>query len=431
MPPQEFVPRWLAPVLSAESADLSGIFLRLGMCVLLGFLVGLQRERTEAGMPGLRTFPLIALAGGVFATIGTMIGAWVPAAALLALVALLFFPQWLRIHQTEPDPGITTSMAAILMYGAGALLVLARLEIGVVVGGVIAVLLQFKPEMHRFSDQLAADDLRAIMQFVLISCIILPVLPNTPIDPYGVIRPFNVWLMVVLIVAISLSGYIAYKLVGQGAGVLLSGLLGGAVSSTAATISAARQVKANRNLLSAGTVIILLASTVMFARVFLEMLVINQTFFMRSVPPLLTLAVATLLPALAFWRRTRQSPPLTADAKNPTHMRTAIVFAAAYAVVLFLLAAVKDGLGDRGLFALAFLSGLHDMDAVTLSLARMASADTAIMENGWRYLTVAVLANMLVKSAFAGILGGWKLGRDVAFAFAVPAAVGILLILIF
>lgn len=431
MPPQEFVPRWLTPLLSAESTDLSGVFLRLGMCVLLGFLVGLQRERTEAGMPGLRTFPLITLAGGVFAIIGKMLGAWVPAAALLALVGLLFFPQWLRMRQKEPDPGITTSMAALLMYGVGALLVLTRMEIGVVVGGVIAVLLQFKPEMHRLSDQLGADDLRAIMQFVLISCIILPVLPNTPVDPYGVIRPFNVWLMVVLIVAISLGGYIAYKFVGQGAGVLLSGLLGGAVSSTAATISAARRVKENTNLRSAGAVIILLASTVMFARIFLEMLVVNQEFFIRSAAPLLITAAATLLPALVYWRRGRQAPPLNADAKNPTQMRTAILFAAAYAVVLFLLAAVRQGLGDRGLFALAFLSGLHDMDAITLSLARTASTDAAILDNGWRYLVVAVIANMLAKSAFACILGGWKLGRDVAQAFAIPTAVGIFLILLF
>lgn len=431
MPAQEFVPRWLAPLLSAESEDMSGIFLRLGMCILLGFLVGLQRERTEAGMPGLRTFPLITLAGGVFAIIGKLIGVWVPAAALLALVGLLFFPQWLRVHQKEPDPGITTSMAAILMYGVGALLVLTRMEIGVLVGGVIAVLLQFKPEMHRLSDQLGADDLRAIMQFVLISCIILPVLPNTPVDPYGVIRPFNVWLMVVFIVALSLGGYIAYKYLGQSAGVLLGGLLGGAVSSTAATISAARQVHENRNLFSAGTVIILLASTVMFARVFVEMLVVNQDFFVQSVAPLLIMAAATLLPAFVYWRRARQSPPLIADAKNPTQMRTAILFAAAYAVVLFLLAAVKDGLGDRGLFALAFLSGLHDMDAVTLSLARMASADAAILENGWRYLVVAVIANMVVKTAFAGILGGWELGRNVAQAFAIPTVVGIFLILLF
>ena len=299
------------------------------------------------------------------------------------------------------------------------------------VGGVIAVLLQFKPEMHRLSDQLGADDLRAIMQFVLISCIILPVLPNTPVDPYGVIRPFNVWLMVVFIVALSLGGYIAYKFLGQSAGVLLGGLLGGAVSSTAATISAARQVHENRNLFSAGTVIILLASTVMFARVFVEMLVVNQDFFVRSAAPLLIMAAATLLPAFVYWRRARQSPPLIADAKNPTQMRTAILFAAAYAVVLFLLAAVKDGLGDRGLFALAFLSGLHDMDAVTLSLARMASADAAILENGWRYLVVAVIANMVVKTAFAGILGGWELGRNVAQAFAIPTVVGIFLILLF
>ncbi len=430
MPPQEFLPRWFAPLVTAEHTDLSGIFLRLGMCVLLGFLVGLQREHTEAGMPGLRTFPLITLAGGVFAIVGRLIGVWVPAAALLTVVALLFFPQWLRLQQREPDPGITTSMAALLMYGVGALLLLTRLEVGVVVGGAIAVMLQFKPEMRHLSDQLGAEDLRAIMQFVLISCIILPVLPDTPIDPYGVIRPFNVWLMVVLIVALSLGGYIAYKFMGRAAGVFLTGLLGGAVSSTAATISAARQVKADAGLFSAAHAIVLLASAVMFARVFVEMLVVNPRFLANSASPLLIMALATLLPAFAQWRRARQTPPLIADAKNPTQMRAAILFAIAYAVVLFLVAAVKDALGDRGLFVLAFFSGLHDMDAVTLSLARMASTDEAILANGWRYLVIAIIANMVVKSAFAGLLGAWKLGRGVALSFAIPTAAGIALVLL-
>lgn len=426
------MPDWPSGILFSETTPLSmpALFGRLGMAALLGSLVGMQREHTEGGMPGLRTFPLITLSGSVFAILGTWFGGWLPAAALVCLVALLFFPHWLRIQRAEPDPGLTTSVAVILMYGVGALLVIGPLEIGVVMGGAVAVLLQFKPELHRISERLKDEDVRAIMQFVLITCIILPVLPRNTVDPLGVISPFNVWMMVVLIVGISLSGYIAYKFLGQRATILLAGILGGAVSSTATTISAARQSQENRQDEVSTIIIILLASTVMFARVFVEILVVHPGMLHHCVVPLALMSVATYLPVPFLWRRVRdQQLQVVPSHRNPTQLRAALFFAALYAIVLFLIAWIRQHVGASGLYPLAVLSGLHDMDAITLSISRMALQDQDLSLNGWRYIAAAILANMGVKSLLGGIMAYPRLGLRLCLGFLPGFLVGLGLIL--
>ncbi|ASV74321.1 MgtC family [Thermogutta terrifontis] len=430
MVPPETSPEWLTPLfLAGKEADVTALFGRLGMAALLGFLVGMQREHTEGGMPGLRTFPLITLCGSVFALLGLSFGGWLPAAALLCLVGLLFFPHWLRIRRADPDPGLTTSVAVILMYGVGALLVLTRIEIGVVLGGAVAVLLQFKPEIHHFAERLGDEDLRAIMQFVLITCIILPVLPTQPIDPLNVVSLFNVWLMVVLIVGISLGGYIAYKFFGARAGIYLAGILGGAVSSTATTISAARQARSDTTQQNAAAVVILLASTVMIGRIFVEIAVVNPAMLETSLIPLTILAVATYLPA-RFLRlpQDRDGTTLIAEHQNPTQLRSAIYFAVLYALVLYLIAWLKNNVGESGLYPLAILSGLHDMDAITISVSRMATGDQELAQHGWRYITAGALANMGTKTVLAGVMGNPRLGIRVALAFLPGLITGLILI---
>lgn len=420
------------PFLLAEVPQLDAptIFGRLGMAALLGFLVGMQREHTEGGMPGLRTFPLITLSGSAFALLGNWFGGWLPASALVCLVGLLFFPNWLRIRRAEPDPGLTTSVAVILMYGIGALLVVTRLEIGVVLGGVVAVLLQFKPELHRISERLDNEDVRAIMQFVLITCIILPILPKDTVDPLDVISPFNVWMMVVLIVGISLGGYIAYKFFGQRAGIFLSGLLGGAVSSTATTISATRQSRDDRRQEIASAIIVLLASTVMFARVFIEIAVVHVEMLRHCIAPLGVMAVATYLPVTILLRQVRkQALQIVPSHKNPTQLGTALYFAAVYATVLFLIAWMKQYVGSTGLYPLAILSGLHDMDAITLSISRMAIQDQELNLHGWRYIAAAILANMVVKAVLGGVMGNARFGIRLALGFVPGFLVGLSLIL--
>jgi len=427
-------PDWLsgvsALVAEAPQLEMPAVFGRLGMAGLLGFLVGMQREHTEGGMPGLRTFPLITLSGSVFALLGIHFGGWLPATALICLVGLLFFPHWLRIRRADPDPGLTTSVAVILMYGVGALLIVSPLELGVVLGGVVAVLLQFKPELHRISERLKDEDVRAIMQFVLLTCIILPVLPRYTVDPLGVISPFNVWMMVVLIVGISLGGYIAYKFLGQRAGIFLAGILGGAVSSTATTISASRQSRDDPQNEVAAMIIILLASTVMFARVFVEVAVVHADMLRYCVVPLGIMAAATYLPVLFLWRRVReQQPQVVPSHQNPTQLRAALYFAALYAVVLFLIAWIRQHVGTSGLYPLAILSGLHDMDAITLSISRMALQDQELSLNGWRYIGAGILANMVVKSVLAAFMGYARLGIRLSLGFLPGFVVGLSLIL--
>jgi len=180
----------------------------------LGLLLGLQRERAESSIGGIRTFPLIAIFGTVCALLGKTFGGWMVAAGLLALVAIVVYSNFAKIKSGDIDPGMTTEVAALLLYGLGAYVVIGSMVVTVVVGGAMAVLLQFKKPLHALAGAIGERDMRAIMQFVLLSLVILPVLPHQDFGPYGVWNPFQIWLMVVLIVGISLTGYIAYKCLG-------------------------------------------------------------------------------------------------------------------------------------------------------------------------------------------------------------------------
>jgi uncharacterized membrane protein (DUF4010 family) len=419
------------------------IFRQLGLAVLLGLLVGLQREHAATGIAGMRTFPLVTLLGAVSAMFAAPFGGWMLAAGLLGVVALIVVGHSQRPAEAENHRGTTTDAALLLMYVVGALLTLnGMMLVAVTVGGVVAVLLQFKPELHSVARRLGDADLRAIMQFVLITCIILPVLPNhtygpqsllnlpndSP-DPLAVLNPYEIWFMVVLIVGMSLSGYIIYKFFGRDAGILLGGILGGAVSSTATTVSYARCT--SRDVMGAriGAVVIMIASTVMYIRVLIAILVVSPEFFGHAVVPVLILLSLTLLPAVAVWFRIRRQSAQLPEQENPTQLKSAMVFAAMYALVLFALAVAKEYLGGRGLYLVAALSGLTEMDAITLSTARMSLSDPTMAADGWRMIVAAAMANLVSKASLAGLLGGWRLLTSVGLLFAVPMLGGMALLL--
>ncbi len=406
------------------------LFQRLGIAVGLGLLVGLERERSSAGAAaGMRTFPLITALGTVTAVLGLVFGGWIVAAGLLSIVAVLGVAHLLKIRQPDPTLGTTTDVAMLLMYAVGALLVVAPVSVPVAVGGGVAILLQFKPELHAFAKRLGEGDLRAIMQFVLITCIILPVLPNETYGPLGVFNPFETWLMVVLIVGMSLGGYIVYKFLGRNAGILLGGLLGGSISSTATTVSYSRQARGDASAVRTAAIVIMIASTVVYVRVLIEIAVVTVAapeFFYNAAAPVGILMGLTLLPALALWLRARRDPAPMPKQENPTQMKSAVVFGLMYALVLFALAAAERYVGQQGLFAVAALSGLTDMDAITLSTARMSLGESEaakqVAANGWRLVVIASLANLAFKSALAGSLGGWRLLGWIVLLFSIPAA---------
>lgn len=381
---------------------------------MLGLLVGLQRQRAAPGMPGLRTFPLITVFGTVAAVLSGPLGGWVVAAGLLGLTAIVVAAA-LQRDPDDFDRGTTTEVSALVMYGVGALLAFGHTAVAVAIGGGVAVLLEFKPQLHGFARQLGDRDLKAIMQFVLITCIILPVLPRRSFGPLDVLNPFETWLMVVFIVGLSLSGYVVYKFFGREAGILLGGLLGGAVSSTATTVTYARQARETPQALPSVTIVILIASAVSLLRVLVAVTVVSPNFACSVAGPVAVMLALTILPSLVLWYRVeRESAPPTTGPQNPTHLRSAIVFGAMYSLVLFGLAAAKQYLGGRGLMAMAAVSGLTDMDAITLSTARMSLADSTVADSGWRLIIAAAMANLVAKTLLAGALGGralfWRVG---------------------
>jgi uncharacterized membrane protein (DUF4010 family) len=259
------------------------IFEQLGISLVLGLLTGLQRQRSDSPLAGVRTFPLITVMGTLAAVLDqSHTGGWIVPAGLLAIVLVVAVNNSFQLRRANPDVGLTTEVAILLMYLVGAFVVYGDSRVAIAVGAGVAVLLQFKPELHGLVGRLGVEDVRAIMTFALITCIILPILPNQTYDlviPFNILNPFTIWLMVVLLVGISLSGYLIYKFFGRTAGIFLGGILGGAISSTATTFSYARRSREDAEQVSASALVIFLASIVVCGRVLVEIAVVAGSYF--------------------------------------------------------------------------------------------------------------------------------------------------------
>ena len=404
------------------------IYQQLGVSLLLGLLVGLQRERAEPSVAGIRTFALISMLGTICAWLGLQFGAWVVAGGLIGVAALFVVGYLARLNKHDPDAGLTTEAAGILMYGIGAYVVVGSLPVAVVCGGVLAVLLQWKAPLHQFVARIGDADIKAIMQFVLITLIILPVLPNQTYGPFAVLNPFKIWLMVVLIVGIGLTGYLIYKLVGERAGTLLGGLLGGLISSTATTVSFARHSRRAVAGAEAAALVIMLASTTVFVRVLIEVGTVAPHSFVVLAPPLAAMLLVCGVIAFVSYRRARTRSAQPTEQENPAQLKSALIFGALYAVILLAVAAAKTNFGAQGLYAVAVISGLTDMDAITLSTAQLVEAQRLNGATGWRLILVASLANLVFKAGIVAVLGDRQLLRRVGVRFGWAILGGLLLL---
>ncbi len=393
------------------------VFVELAVSLMLGLLVGLQRERTESSVAGIRTFPLIAMFGTVCAWLAAEHGGWVLAAGLVAVAALFAVGNLIRSKGGDTDAGQTTEIAAVLLYGVGAYVVVGEMAVAVALGGAIALLLHYKAPLHAFVAGIEEGDVKAIMQFALVTLVILPVLPNRVFGPYEVLNPFNIWLMVVLIVGISLAGYVAYTVFGARAGAVLGGTLGGLVSSTATTVSYARRSADSPTTAGLAALVIMIAAATVFLRVLVEIAAVARQRFVDIAPPLVAMLVACLLIGLLAWRRTRGADPQLPHRGNPADMKLALVFGGLYALILLAVAAAKEEFGAAGLYTVAVLSGLADMDAITLSTARLADQGRLDTDTGWRIILVASMSNLVFKAGLVAAFGSRELLREILLLF--------------
>ncbi len=399
--------------------------------LLIGALLGIERERHKAEhddqtIGGLRTFILFTLIGALGGWLTLALGSpWILAAALLAALAPVL-AGYVLSARTQPDAlGLTTELAAIAACLLGAMTTLGYRELAVGLGVTVAAVLAYKQPLHGLVHRLDREDVYAGLRLLIATFIVLPLLPDRPIDPLGALNPRSLWMLVLLISSLSLVGYVATRLLGANRGIPLTGLTGGLVSSTAVTLAFAKQSRdpAYASAASALASGILLAWTVMFARVLVMVLVVNRALLAELALPLVAMTAVTLVCAWALRRRggaagRTEGVPL----KNPFSLTAAARFAAFFAVVLFVVKLVQTYAPGRGMYFVAALAGTTDVDAITLSMAEYAR--TGVEETAATAISIATLTNTVVKTALASLLGSRALKTPVLAAGLATLAVG-------
>lgn len=413
------------PAVLPDTAELLQSF---GTALGLGLLVGLQREWVQNRVAGIRTFALLSLFGALCGLLGLVYGGWVVAAALIAFVSVVIIGHLAEMKNQEPDSGLTTEMAMLVMFATGIITIHGHRLIAVVIAGSVMVLLQSKKPLHAMVRRIGEDDLREIARLVLLGLVILPALPNREMGYLDVLNPFAIWLMVVLIVGISLAAYLVGKFLGGTKGTALTGVLGGLISSTATTASLARRSRDHGACGISLAAITLIASAIVFVRVIAEVAIAAPAHLQSMLPPLLAMMFWFGLVSIIAHRISEKSGKHVADESPPSELKSAVIFGLLYAVVLLVVAAAREHFGDSGLYIAAAISGLTDMDAITLSTSRLVSTASLDTSTAWRMIIVAGMANMLFKAGLVLVLGARSFIKPVLLGMGISLLGGLALL---
>jgi uncharacterized membrane protein (DUF4010 family) len=405
------------------------LFERLGIALAIGLLVGLERgwrARDEADgdrAAGLRTFGLSGLLGGICAALSAATHPLILAAGLLAYTAAVGAFVLLQAR-ADRNFSATGLVAAILTFTLGAYAVAGTPNVAIAAAVAMTILLALREQLHGIIRNVTWLELRAVLTLLAMTFLLLPVLPNETIDPWDALNPSEIWLLAILIAAVSFVGYILVRITGDGVGIGLASVTGGLASSTATTIALSRMNRddASSAMLLAGGVLIA-GSTMMF-RILVIVFFVHPALAGRLAP---AVAIAALVCAAAgslmmIRRGKAQEPGSGPDfgLKNPFELGMALKLAALIAIMGLIANIVATKVGDSGLFVVAGLSGLVDVDAVTLSFARM--GDRLELDTTALAVLIAITANTVAKTGIAAWLGGRTFGARVGLVNVVTLA---------
>jgi uncharacterized membrane protein (DUF4010 family) len=384
----------------------------------IGVLLGLERERAkpEASFAGVRTFGLIALAGGLAAFADESLDRpWLGLVLFAALAGLVIVSY--RVTAERGELGITTEVSALVAFLLGFLCLRGYVTAAAGLAVASAAVLELKDWLHQLSARIERADIEATLKFAIVSVIILPIVPdqNFGVPPLDVINPYQIWLMVVLISAINFVSYLLVKILGTEHAIGLTGLLGGLVSSTAVTLGLSQRSREQRTQATPLALGILLAWTVMFLRIMVLVAVVDVRLIRLVGPSIAVLGGLTLGIGLLLWRRQHATQTTSVSAgENPFELREAIRFGLLFGVIVVGTKAAKVYLGDAGLYLAAAVAGLADVDPTVLSMAQLALAEPANAEGPARGIVIAVAANTLFKAGMALVLGAPELKTIIA-----------------
>ena len=386
---------------------------KFAIALVIGLLIGTERELSPSAKAGVRTFALVTL----FGTLAGLLAESAQSGWIVAVGAMLVGIMMIAAYQRDSLPdesGSTTVVAILVSYCLGAMVWYGYGQIAAMLAIVTTILLYFKTELHGVTHGLTRKDLVSIFQFAVLSVIILPILPDTNYGPFETLNPHQTWLMVVLVSGVSLAGYLALRIVGERYGAPLLGVLGGLVSSTATTVVYSRNGRAHPEITKIAVIVILLANLVVLVRLMLVTAVVAIDVLPQLAPVLGTGLLLGLVGTFSVWRRwsTTTGTPLP-EISNPTELRTALSFGALYAIVLLLAAWLSDIAGSSGLYVVALFSGLTDVDAITLSSLRLHELGSLSKHEAVTAIGIALLSNIAFKLGMVFTLGGSSLGWPV------------------
>jgi uncharacterized membrane protein (DUF4010 family) len=390
-------------------------FLRLGLALAIGLLIGVERgwqERSEAEggrTAGLRTFAITGLSGGVWGLLSEFLGPVPLGLAFLASAVALTAFRW-RETAREGSFGATTLVASFLTFALGAYAVLGDMALAAAAAVATAALLGAKDWLHRWLQILTWPELRSALILLAMTFVVLPVLPDRGFGPFEAFNPWQLWVMTIAIAGVSFVGYVAVKAFGERYGPLIAGFAGGLVSSTAVTFDMARRGKAafDQRPWLAG---VMAASVVMFVRVGVILALFGPSLLSRLAGPLAAAAVVTAAGAAVFSSSAsfKSGGDAGTEFRNPVELSSVIGFAALLAVVLLLSRVLAEVVGGQGVILLSIFAGIADVDAITLSMTTMVGVSTTSIYAATAIL-VAVAVNSLAKSAYAIAVGGLHFG---------------------
>jgi uncharacterized membrane protein (DUF4010 family) len=405
---------------------------QLGAALGLGMLIGFERQRTLGqieSFAGVRTFSLVALFGAISVYASELSGSsWIVGLVFLAILALVVSSY--KVTARKGDIGATTEVSVLITFFVGCLCAWEEVGIAGAITVITMLLLALKGWLHDLAKRIEPSDVEATLKFAIITLIILPLVPDTNYGPAGleVINPYKTWLMVVLIAGLNFIGYILVKVVGREHGFGITGLLGGLVSSTAVTLSFSQRSRSQPAMASVLALAIVLAWTVMFFRVVVEVGVVNFSLAKTLTTGMLVMGAVSVLICVVLWRRGRSRETAEVESgHNPFELGDAIKFGLLFAVVVFVASAAQNYFGDTGLYLAGALAGLTDVDAIALSMADLAKQNPGSSAAAARTIVIAVISNTMVKCGMAIWLGAPTMRRTmipitVAFALSGVAA---------
>jgi uncharacterized membrane protein (DUF4010 family) len=406
------------------------VLIGFAVSVGIGFLIGLERQfskevrEKEEQFAGIRTYTLVCIFGFLSALLSSQTGTWLYGVALVCHSAFVII-SYMKLS-APGNKGGTSEIAAIITFLLGGLVFFKLILFALIVTVTLLLLLAYKPHLHLFVRKLTREELIAIILFVVISALVIPFLPDKNFGPYELWNLKEIWKMVVLVSGMSLVGYMISKLLGN-RGTTLAGIIGGLVSSTSIALTFAQRSKEKNSDTSAFyyAIGIIGACTIMFPRILFEVYVVNKSLATHLWLPVILIMLAGALAAYFIYKRKNgRTNSREVPLKNPLNFGTAIKFAILFAAIQWLVKFCTENFGDSGTYVAGAISGITDVDAITLSMAKI-SRGTGNMPIAVDTILIAALSNTLVKFIIVLTMGSVELRRIALAGFGAIFITGI------